>query len=91
MALIDTVDGGTRWVRLFAPTAVRTYYAMAVELVRICLGVDRDGLKIEGDHIDMIRADGTLATRIPLVGHQSVEINWFSHWIDAKRNPRVSY
>ncbi|MFY9922915.1 MAG: adenylate/guanylate cyclase domain-containing protein [Opitutaceae bacterium] len=91
VALIDTVDGDTRWVRLFAPTAVRTYYAMAVELVRICLGVDRDGLKIEGDHLDMIRPDGTLATRIPLVRHQSVEINWFSHWIDAKRNPRVSF
>ena len=34
VGLIDTVDGGTRWVMLYAPTAARTYYAMAVELAR---------------------------------------------------------
>ena len=30
VALIDTVDAGTRWVMLYAPTAYRTYYSMAV-------------------------------------------------------------
>jgi adenylate cyclase len=88
-ALIDTVDGGTRWVRLYAPSAIRTYYAMAVELARIYYGVDRDDIKIEGDHMDLDRADGSVAARIPLTRNQMVEINWFSEWTDAARNPWV--
>ena len=87
--LIDTVGGGTRWVRLYAPTAARTYFAMAVELARVYYGVERDGIKIYRDHMDLVRPDGSLATRIPLVRQQMVEINWFSQWIDANRNPSV--
>jgi adenylate cyclase len=90
VALIDTVNAGTRWVMLYAPTASRTYYAMAVELARIYYGVERDDIKIEGDHMDLVRPDGTLATRIPLYRRQMVEINWFSRWGDASRNPWVS-
>ena len=91
VAIIDTVDGGTRWVRLSAPTSIGTFYAMAVELARIYYGVDRDGVKVEGDHMDLVRPDGSLATRIPLFHRQMVEINWFSPWINASRNPRVSF
>lgn len=89
VALIDTVDGGTRWVRLYAPTSVRTYYAMAVELARIYYGVNRDDIRIADDHMDLVRPDGSVAARIPLVKKQLVEINWFSHWADSARNPRV--
>jgi adenylate cyclase len=90
VGLIDTVDSGTRWVMLYAPTAARTYYAMAVELARIYYGVDRDDIKVEGDRMDLMRPDGTLAARIPLFRKQMVEINWFSRWADASRNPWCS-
>jgi adenylate cyclase len=91
VAVIDTVDGGTRWVWMFAPTAAGTFNTMALELARIYYGVERDGVKIEANHIDLVRPDGSLATRIPLTRHQMVEINWFSPWISAAQNPRVSF
>jgi len=90
VGLIDTVDGGTQWVRLYAPTSAKTYYAMAVELARIYFGVQEDGLKVEGDSLNLVRPDGSLATRIPLTRRQMVEINWFSPWFDAAHNPRGS-
>jgi adenylate cyclase len=90
VALIDTVNAETRWVMVYAPTAARTYYAMAVELARIYYGVQRDDIKIVGNHMDLVRPDGTLATRIPLYRRQMVEINWFSRWGDASRNPWAS-
>jgi len=91
VGFIDTVDGGTRWVDLYAPTSARTYYALAVELARIYYGVDRSGLKIEDDHLDMVRADGSLAARIPLTRKQMVEVNWFSPWLNAAHNPFDSF
>jgi adenylate cyclase len=90
VGIIDTVNGATRWVMLYAPTSVKTYYAMAVELARLYYGVEEDGIKVAGDHMDLIRPDGSLATRIPLSYKQQVEINWFSPWFDAAHNPRVS-
>jgi len=30
VGIIDTVNGATRWVMVYAPTNVKTYYAMAV-------------------------------------------------------------
>ena len=91
VGLIDTVDQGTRWVQLYAPTAARTYYAMAVELARIYYGIDRSGLKIGDDHLDLVRDDGSLAARIPLTRRQLVEVNWFSPWFNAAYNPRESF
>ncbi len=91
VALIDTVDAGTRWVWLYAPSAARTYYAMAVELARLYYGVERSGLKVEGNHLDLVRPDGTRAARIPLTRHQRVEVNWFSPWMNAACNPRQSF
>jgi adenylate cyclase len=91
VALIDTVDGGTRWVRLYAPSAVRTYYAMAVELARIYYGVDRDDIKVGTDHMDLVRADGSVAAHIPLYKRQMLEINWFSQWVNASKNPNVGF
>ena len=91
VALIDTVDGGTRWVRLYAPSAARTYYAMAVELARIYYGCDRNDIKVADDHLDLVRPDGSLAARIPLFKRQMLEINWFSQWVNAARNPNVGF
>jgi adenylate cyclase len=90
VGIIDTVNGATRWVMMYAPTSAKTYYAMALELARLYYGVEEDGIKVEGDHIDLVRPDGSLATRIPLRNRQQVEINWFSPWFDAAHNPRVS-
>ncbi len=90
VGIIDTVNGATRWVMVYAPTSVKTYYAMAVELARLFYGVEEDGIKVEGDHMDLVRPDGSLAARIPLRNRQQVEINWFSPWFDAAHNPRVS-
>jgi adenylate cyclase len=91
VGLIDTLDGGTRWVPLYAPSFVRTYYNIAVELSRIYYGVDRDGLKVNGDYLEMSRPDGSMAARIPLTDKQMLEINWFSKWNDGKYNPRMSF
>jgi adenylate cyclase len=91
VGLIDTVNQGTRWVGLYAPTSARTYYAMAVELARIYYGVERDGIKIDGDRLDLVRPDGSFAARIPLTRKQLVEIDWFSPWFNAAYNPRESF
>jgi adenylate cyclase len=91
VGIIDTVNGATRWVMLYAPTYAKTYYAMAVELARLYYGVEEDGIKVAPDHMDLVRPDGSLATRIPLSYRQQVEINWFSPWFDAAHNPRVSF
>ena len=90
VGIIDTVNGATRWVMVYAPTSVKTYYAMAIELARLYYGVEEEGIKVLGDHMDLVRPDGSLAARIPLRNRQQVEINWFSPWFDAAHNPRVS-
>jgi adenylate cyclase len=91
VGLIDTIDGGTRWVPLYAPTSVRTYFHMAVELARIFYGVERDGMKIGTDYLDLVRPDGSVAAHIPMTEEQLLEVNWFSPWIDAPLNPRQSF
>lgn len=91
IGLIDSIDGGTRVVPAYAPTSVRTYLHMAVELARLHFGVKPDGVKISDEHIDLVRADGSLAARIPLLEHQMMEINWFSRWISGGNNPRISF
>jgi adenylate cyclase len=90
-ALIDTVKSETRQVRVYAPTSNFVYYAMAVELARTYYGVDRDDIKIADDHMDLVKPDGSLAVSIPLYRRQIVDINWFSKWLDAKRNPFVGF
>ncbi|HEY1792655.1 MAG TPA: adenylate/guanylate cyclase domain-containing protein [Opitutaceae bacterium] len=90
VALIDTVDAGTRWVMLFAPSEARTYYAMGLELACSYLGVDRKDIRITADRMDLVRPDGSVAARIPLFRRQMLEINWFSKWQDATHNPFAS-
>lgn len=91
VGIIDTVDAGTRWVWLYAPSAARTYYAMAVELARLYYGVERSGIRIEGNHLDLVQDNGTVAASIPLTRKQMVEVNWFSPWANAACNPRQSF
>jgi adenylate cyclase len=91
VGLIDTVGGGVRMVPLYANTSVRTYYSMGVELARIYYGVERDGIKVNEQTLDLVRPDGTTAARIPMTDHQLLEINWFSSWLDTDRNPHASF
>ncbi len=91
VGLIDSLDGVTRKVPAYAPSYVRTYLHMSVELARLHFGVAADDVKIGEDHIDLIHADGSLAARIPLLNRQMVEINWFSPWMAPDNNPRISF
>ncbi len=88
VGLIDTIDGGTRTVPAFAPTAVRTYLHLSLELARLHYGVANDGVKIGESVIDLVREDGTVAARIPLRDGQLIDVNWFSKW-SSEKNPRV--
>ncbi|MBI5382277.1 MAG: adenylate/guanylate cyclase domain-containing protein [Opitutae bacterium] len=90
VGLIDTYHGGTRWVPLFAPSNITTYNHMAVELVRLYLGIERDGVRFSADRLEFVRPEGTVALRAPLTEKQLLEINWFSRWI-SPLNKRDSF
>ncbi|HRJ46784.1 MAG TPA: adenylate/guanylate cyclase domain-containing protein [Opitutaceae bacterium] len=91
VGLIDSLHGETRMVPAYAPSYVRTYLHLSVELARLHFGVAPDGVVITDDHIDLVRPDGVRAARIPLINRQMVEINWFSPWMSAEHNPRISF
>lgn len=91
VGLIDSMGGETRMVPAYAPSAIRTYLHMSVELARLHFGVKPDGVKIAADHIDLVHEDGARASRIPLTDQQLVEINWFSPWMSPGNNPRISF
>jgi adenylate cyclase len=90
IALIDTLDGGTRWVPLFAPTSLQRYDHMALNLALLYWGVDPKTVRITADAIEVPRPDGSLAMSIPLTDRQLLEINWFSPWLSPK-NPRIGF
>jgi len=90
IGLIDTVNGETRAVYLWAPTNSRTYFHMAVELARLYWGLPPGSVHPTGDDLDFIDADGNVVAHVPMVDGQRVEINWFSAW-DSPYNPRVTF
>ncbi|HTZ19893.1 MAG TPA: CHASE2 domain-containing protein [Opitutaceae bacterium] len=90
VGLIDTLDGDTRWVPLFAPTNVRPYNHLAVELTRLYYGLPPEGVKIDDEALSFVRADGAVLRRVPLTRRQILEINWFSAWL-SDYNPRCSF
>ncbi len=91
VGLIDSIDGATRVVPAYAPTAIRTYLHMSVELARLHFGVKPEGVRITDEAIDLVQPDGKLVTRIPLIDRQYVEVNWFSPWMAPNSNPRISF
>jgi adenylate cyclase len=91
IGLIDTLGGATRTVPLFAPSDVRTFPHLSLELVRLHDGVAPDGVKIGADHIDLVKPDGTLARRVPLQEGQLLDVNWFSKWQSPAHNPRIGF
>ncbi len=90
VGLIDTLDGGTRTVPIWAPCSTRTYYHVAVELARLYWGLPVGSIKVVGDHLDFTKPDGSLQARVPMHDGQLVDVNWFSPWI-SKYNPRESF
>ncbi|MDP2138926.1 MAG: adenylate/guanylate cyclase domain-containing protein [Candidatus Didemnitutus sp.] len=93
VALIDTIDGGTRWVPLFAPTATnaaRRFDHMALALALVYWGVDAESVRITPEALEVPGPDGSVHARIPLTDQQLLEVNWFSHWLSDK-NPRIGF
>jgi adenylate cyclase len=90
IGLIDTIDGGTRWVPIFEPTSVKRYDHMALTLAALYWDVDPAQFKITPDSIIVPAPDGGTKAVIPLTDQQLVEINWFSPWL-SQMNPRVSF
>jgi adenylate cyclase len=91
IGLIDTLDGGTRWVPLFTPSNVRTYYHLSLELARLYYGLGPDSFKISDDFIELVHPDGRVQLRVPLIDNQLLEVNWFSPWIAPENNPRLGF
>jgi len=90
IGLIDTLEGDTRWVPLFTPTAIKRYDHMALNLAMLYWGVGPEALKIDRDKIDVMAPNGSKITTIPLVDGQLLEVNWFSAWLSDK-NPRIGF
>jgi len=91
VGIIDTYDADTRVVPLYAPSNVRTYYHLAVEILRRYWGLSLEtGVRVEGDFLDFMGADGAVVNRVPLRDQQLLEINWFSPW-NSEQNLRISF
>lgn len=91
VGLIDTIDGGTRWVPLFATAQGITYSHMALELARLYWEIPHHGIKLFHDRVELRREDQSLVAAIPLSHGQNVEVNWFSRWSSPAQNPRASF
>ena len=91
VGLIDTFDGATRWVPVFARVGELTYHHMAVELARLYWGLPADQIRIGPEAFELRSRDGATRARIPLHRGQDVEVNWFSRWSSAEHNPRASF
>lgn len=90
IALIDTLGGGTRWVPMFAPTAVKRYDHMALTLAALHWGLDPATFEVTPEAIKIPNPDGSLRASIPLTDQQLVEVNWFSPWL-SPMNPRIGF
>ena len=89
IGLIDTLEGGTRYVPMFAPTAVKRYDHMALGLALIHWGLSPEAVKTFDNRLEVVAPDGRLVAKIPLIDGQILEINWFSPWISPENNPRI--
>lgn len=90
VGLIDTIDGDTRWVPLFAPTSLRNYPHMALELARLYYGVPPEGVLVGDKSVRLVDARGKCLAEIPLWKRQLFEVNWHSAW-RSPHNPRISF
>jgi len=91
IGLIDTIDGGTREVPLFARTQDGTYFHMGVELARLYWGLPRDAVKIQKGELEFTGPNGVKMASVPLRHGRDAEVNWFSRWDSPEHNPRASF
>lgn len=91
VGIIDIEDGVTRRVPLFAPSNVRTYYHLTIELLRRYWDLGPDAVRVTGNDLEFSRANGELVAEVPLQDQQFLEINWFSKWVAPDLNPRISF
>ncbi|MCF3648405.1 CHASE2 domain-containing protein [Synoicihabitans lomoniglobus] len=91
VGLIDTDFGGTRRVPLWAPTNVRTYFHLSIEILRRYWDVGDFGVKVNGDVLEFVSEDGQLLHSVPMLDGQMLEVNWFSKWNSSAQNPRISF
>jgi adenylate cyclase len=91
MGLIDTIDGGTRRVPLFARTQDGVFHHMGVELARLYWGLPREAVKIDAERLTLERSDGGALASVPLTKGRDLEVNWFSRWDSPEWNPRASF
>jgi adenylate cyclase len=89
IGLIDTIDGGTRRVPLFARTQDGTFFHMGVELARLYWGLPRDAVQISDAHLFL--GDIKNLASVPLEKGRDLEVNWFTRWDSPERNPRASF
>lgn len=92
-ALIDTLDGASRWLPLYAPTDLNFHERfdhLSLALALLYWGVDPGSVRVSREAIEIPAPDGRLITRIPLKDGQLMEVNWFSRWL-SPHNPRISF
>ena len=90
VGLIDTLEGGTRTVPVWAPTSTGTFYHAAVQLARLYWGMPAGSIHVAGDFLEFVWPDGRVQARMPLYDGQLVDVNWFSKWLSTY-NPRESF
>lgn len=56
-----------------------TLYSLGLELFLAAHGLKSDDVEISADEL-VIRKEGEVFRRVPLVGQQSIEVNWFEGW-----------
>ncbi|GAB5558570.1 MAG: hypothetical protein SynsKO_02170 [Synoicihabitans sp.] len=91
VGIIDIENGINRRVPLYAPSNVRTYYHLGVELLRRYWDVGPDGVRVLGSTLEFSRPDGEIVAEVPMEDDQFLEINWFSRWHSPELNPRISF
>ena len=91
VGLIDTIDGASRFVPVFARVGERTYYHMAIELARLYWKLPPGAVSTDASCLKLTARDGAVLARIPLVNQQDAEVNWFSPWNSPERNLRASF
>jgi adenylate cyclase len=89
IGLIDTIDGGTRRVPLFARTQDGTFFHMGVELARLYWGLPREAVRIVDGRL-LLGLEKPLAD-VPLERGRDLEVNWFTRWDSPEESPRASF
>lgn len=81
--------GITDWIPLYEEVGQKTYFTLAVEIVRIFYDLPKKNIKLFEDKAFLYKNDESVLMTIPLDQKKFVEVNWFSKWI-SPQNKRFS-